>query len=164
MSDDQVAVYVDSIARDLPLELKHLAPLIDASRAPGLRREAGVTRTIRTAHGACRARAFLLPKGTRVLIVVDEENWLALSGKARELAAGSARSDVPSGVSLSSRQLQIVREVRLGKSNAEIGEALGISPVTVGAHLTRVYRAFGVKGRGALLARLASTQVPESNG
>lgn len=158
MSGDQIVVLVDSVASDVRLSLDDVAPLVEASRAPGLRREAAVTRTIRTAHGVYRAQAFLLPKGTRLLLVVDEENWLALSNKRRELPPGRARFDAPSEVSLSSRQWQIVREVRLGKSNAQIGEALGISPVTVGAHLTKIYRAFGVRGRSALLARLFDGQ------
>lgn len=48
---------------------------------------------------------------------------------------------------LSERELEIVRELAAGRSNAEIAERLVLSQNTVARHLTRIYRKLGVSGR-----------------
>lgn len=51
-----------------------------------------------------------------------------------------------SGV-LSAREMEVVRELLAGSSNAQIAERLVLSENTVARHLTRVYRKLGVSGR-----------------
>ena len=48
---------------------------------------------------------------------------------------------------LTPRELYVLRETALGKSNEVIGEILCITKYTVKAHLTHIYKKFGVKNR-----------------
>ena len=43
--------------------------------------------------------------------------------------------------------MDVLREMTLGKSNEVIGEELCITKYTVKAHLTQIYKKFGVKNR-----------------
>ncbi|MDP9368759.1 MAG: response regulator transcription factor, partial [Chloroflexota bacterium] len=53
----------------------------------------------------------------------------------------------PSG--LSEREVEVLRLVAQGLTNAEIGERLYLSPRTVGAHVYNIYRKVGVSSRAA---------------
>ncbi|MFP5210453.1 MAG: response regulator transcription factor [Acidobacteriota bacterium] len=48
---------------------------------------------------------------------------------------------------LSHREAEVLLWIARGRSNAEIGASLCISPLTVKKHLERVYRKLGVKTR-----------------
>lgn len=54
---------------------------------------------------------------------------------------------------LSRRETQVLRWLREGKSNEEIGGILGISGLTVKNHLQRLYRVLGVSNRAHAVAR-----------
>jgi non-specific serine/threonine protein kinase len=58
-----------------------------------------------------------------------------------------ALATYPAGLSL--REVEVLRRVAAGLTNAEIAEALVISPRTVDAHLTSIYGKIGVKSRSA---------------
>lgn len=69
----------------------------------------------------------------------------------RELGARPPARSAPSGAEgLTERELEIVRLAVEGKSNKAIGKALGISPRTVGTHLSNVFRKLEVGSRGEL--------------
>ena len=55
---------------------------------------------------------------------------------------------------LSPREQEVVALVCLGYTNKEIGEKLGISPLTVKAHVSNALRKFGVEKRGQILRLL----------
>lgn len=55
---------------------------------------------------------------------------------------------------LSSRERDVLAELRGGLSNKEIAARLYVSPHTVGNHLQRIYRKLGVHGRTELVARM----------
>ena len=55
--------------------------------------------------------------------------------------------------SLTPTETQIVELVRTGRTNAEIGERLFVSPRTVQAHLTRIYTKLSVTSRTELAAQ-----------
>lgn len=57
------------------------------------------------------------------------------------------------GVTLSERELEVVRLVVEGASNDEIGARLGISSRTVESHLRRLFERLGVASRTELAAR-----------
>jgi DNA-binding NarL/FixJ family response regulator len=48
------------------------------------------------------------------------------------------------------RELEVIRRVALGQSNAEIGEALDIAERTVESHLRRLFSRYGVDSRTEL--------------
>ncbi len=48
---------------------------------------------------------------------------------------------------LTAREMDVLQEMVLGKSNDVIGEKLCITSHTVKAHLTHIYNKFGVKNR-----------------
>ncbi len=62
---------------------------------------------------------------------------------------------------LSARERQVALKAAEGRTSAEIANDLRISPVTVGTHLTRVFRKLGVKNRCSLAALLhGATETP----
>lgn len=64
-----------------------------------------------------------------------------------------ARRPATPGVALSARELDVVRLVVEGRSNDEIGAALGIAPRTVESHLRRVFERAGIQSRTELATR-----------
>jgi DNA-binding CsgD family transcriptional regulator len=61
---------------------------------------------------------------------------------------------------LTSREAEVVLMVGRGKSNAEIGSHLNISPRTVKKHLEHVFRKLGVKSRLAAVVSVAEKLRP----
>jgi DNA-binding NarL/FixJ family response regulator len=69
----------------------------------------------------------------------------ALDGSAAQVPVSWPRG-------LSDREVEVLRLVALGKSNAEAGQVLGISPKTVKNHVANLYAKIGVYSRaGAAL-------------
>jgi DNA-binding CsgD family transcriptional regulator len=62
----------------------------------------------------------------------------------------------PKGVSLSPREVEIVRLVAEGHQNKVIASVLEISSWTVCTHMRRVFAKFGVTSRAAMVARVAA--------
>ena len=61
--------------------------------------------------------------------------------------AAPAAAALPAGVS--EREIEVLRLLAQGLTNAQIGERLFISPRTVNAHLTSIFRKLGVRSRSA---------------
>ncbi|HLQ52934.1 MAG TPA: helix-turn-helix transcriptional regulator, partial [Streptosporangiaceae bacterium] len=55
---------------------------------------------------------------------------------------------------LTEREIQILRLVADGLTNASIAHALEVSPRTVAKHLEHIYRKFGVSSRAAAVSRM----------
>lgn len=75
----------------------------------------------------------------------------------RRVAAGglafAARPRTTGRAHLTAREHDVVRLVADGRSNDEIGVALGIGSKTVETHLSRIFERFGVSSRAELAAR-----------
>jgi ATP/maltotriose-dependent transcriptional regulator MalT len=88
------------------------------------------------------------------LAVFDRLGARPLADRARRLlrALGERPAAPPKAATgeLSERELQVVRLVAAGLSNAEIAERLFISPRTVTTHLQHVYSRLGLPSRTAL--------------
>ena len=76
-----------------------------------------------------------------------------------EAAIPTAGSD--DAPALTARELQVARMAAQGKTNADIGTALGISPRTVNSHLTKIYHRLGLHSRAALALHLAERGLME---
>jgi len=80
--------------------------------------------------------------------------------EAYDIASALARTDVPDGAvvdigsrsGLTARELEVLRLVAAGRSNAQIAEALFISVPTVKRHLTNVLAKLGLPSRSAATA------------
>ncbi|MFK0156714.1 ATP-binding protein [Streptomyces sp. NPDC090493] len=99
---------------------------------------------------ANRAKSLAEASGARRLYrdAVDVQRRL---GARRPRPAREAETPLPE---MSEREREIVRMVALGMSNNDIARLLVVSPKTVEAHLTRIFRKAGVRSRVALVAAL----------
>jgi len=70
-----------------------------------------------------------------------------ISHQAARQNGNHAATDRTAGVQLTPRESQVLGLLLGGKGNREIGEHLGIDPVTVKAHLGRIMRKAGVGNR-----------------
>ena len=64
------------------------------------------------------------------------------------------RSFNSSNQELSSRELQVIEQIKLGKSNKEIAHALCITESTVKKHVSSIFKVLNVNSRLELLSRL----------
>jgi DNA-binding NarL/FixJ family response regulator len=74
----------------------------------------------------------------------------AALGEPIATASGPSR---PTDPTLTTREQEIARFVVDGRSNDEIGAALGIATKTVEGHLRRVFERLGIESRAELSAR-----------
>jgi len=74
--------------------------------------------------------------------------------------------DLSNGSSLTSREVEILRQIALGKGNHEIADDLFLSVHTIEYYATRIYQKLGVKNRtqAALVATRLALVTPSSPG
>ncbi len=77
------------------------------------------------------------------------KSWVATEVRRREGASDDPVSQ------LSAAELRVLDQVKLAKTNRQIGKALGLSHHTVNNHLRKIYAAFGVGSRAAVAVRCA---------
>ena len=78
--------------------------------------------------------------------------------------AASPAARVPSPYGLTSRELTVLRLVAAGRTNAQVGAELYISPKTAGVHVSNIIRKLGVSGRvqaAAVAERVGLLQPPQ---
>jgi predicted ATPase/DNA-binding CsgD family transcriptional regulator len=89
-------------------------------------------------------------------LTLSEALTAALSHELRESGPAAPKISVArhvfDGFGLTSREQEILGHLLEGKSNAEIGEALFISPRTAGTHIANIYGKLGVSSRAAAVA------------
>ena len=100
-------------------------------------------------------------KREEVLAVLDEVRAIcvpldARPALARVEAIASRLRDAPLPpatypAGLTAREVEVLRLVAQGLSNAEVAERLYLSPRTVNGHLTAIYGKLGVASRGAAI-------------
>jgi DNA-binding CsgD family transcriptional regulator len=105
---------------------------------------------LRRARQRGRARAALL-EAASIFAALPAPRWVARAEAELERTGHRAP-----GARLSPTERQIADLVTAGRTNREVAEALFMSPHTVEAHLTRIYRSLGVRGRTELTAALRS--------
>jgi DNA-binding CsgD family transcriptional regulator len=99
------------------------------------------------------------------LVTFDElaaEPWGERPRKELRASGGTVRRRDPSaGESLTPQELQIALAVARGKTNREAGAELFLSPKTIEAHLSRVYRKLGITSRTQLVRLLTESHAHE---
>jgi DNA-binding NarL/FixJ family response regulator len=95
--------------------------------------------------------------GCRIGAAGEAEAAAAAGEAGAAAAAGEAAPHVPGGqgadpaggapAGLTDREVEVLRLLGRGLSNREIGQALFISPGTVGAHVSNILRKLGVSRR-----------------
>jgi len=71
----------------------------------------------------------------------------APSGAAPAAPSGAAPAAVPQAYGLTDRELAVLRLLAAGRTNAEIGAELYISPKTASVHVSSIFRKLGVSSR-----------------
>jgi DNA-binding NarL/FixJ family response regulator len=105
-----------------------------------------------------RRQGYLLKSASPVVVAdgvrrVLDGGVYADPSVASLLAAGLRGSPTDTGVSdLSGREVEVIRLVADGQSNKQIGDALGLSALTVKSHLARIARKLGTGDRAEMVA------------
>jgi ATP/maltotriose-dependent transcriptional regulator MalT len=138
--------FVRAVQLDGAAEALHAA--IGVPRAPARLRgvlENGRAQA-RNALGAATAEE-VWSRGTRLSL--EQAVRLGLQPVAIERAISNTRPIAAPADQLSKRELEIVRLVAVGSSNAEIASQLVLSVRTVERHLANIYAKLGAQGRSA---------------
>jgi DNA-binding NarL/FixJ family response regulator len=104
------------------------------------------------------AQGYLLKSASPVVVAdgvrrVLDGGVYADPSVASLLAAGLRGGPVETGISeLSGREVEVLRLVADGQSNKQIGDALGLSALTVKSHLARIARKLGTGDRAEMVA------------
>jgi DNA-binding CsgD family transcriptional regulator len=134
----------------------------EALALPGIEAFPFETARVRLAHGEHlrRARAALAAREqlTAALATFRElraSPWIVRTeSELRAAGHRTRRARGPVPTALSHQELTVAGLAATGATNREIGERLGLSPRTVGSHLSRVFRKLDVTSRTALGAAL----------
>ncbi len=110
-------------------ERRRIAAALDAGACGYLLKDSGRDDVVAAVHAAAAGGS---PIDPRIASVLLEE---------RHESRGAA------GVTMSARELQVLRLVAEGRLNKEIARELGIAEKTVKTHLTRIYERIGVQDR-----------------
>lgn len=95
---------------------------------------------------SCGARGFLRWD------VTGPELLAALADTMTAPRTPAARDDVDAEVTLTERELQVLRGMSQGQSNGEIGQELFLSEDTVKTHARRLFRKLGARDRAQAVA------------
>jgi DNA-binding NarL/FixJ family response regulator len=116
-------------------------PLLSDLRAMGWRRV--VLLTVRDDPYAVRAA---INAGVRCYVVTPEDAAVGAAPVARLRPRGGSPDE------LSAREVEVLQLVSEGRSNKDIGDALGLSALTVKSHLARIARKIGTGDRAEMVA------------
>ena len=153
---DQVAKTFTTVAADLASEFRvrdevdrrlRMADLAAAEHSVGL--EASDRERLRVLHGELRAIAAELgdPALRERLLAAGS----ALAGVGRAVEPGDAPGQARAV--LSPREIDVLAQVALGCSNAEVGARLSLSPETIKAYLRNIGTKLGTRSRMESVAR-----------
>jgi DNA-binding NarL/FixJ family response regulator len=77
-----------------------------------------------------------------------------LAGRTAQGAPGtdSEASQAAARLGLSDREIEVLRHVAEGRANRQVGEAMGLSALTIKSHLARIARKLGTGDRAGMIA------------
>jgi DNA-binding NarL/FixJ family response regulator len=88
-----------------------------------------------------------IPKSVSMAEIADAIHTMDLGNSYFDSAVGDAQARPKP----SERELELLRALRSGGTNAQIGQDLGITSRTVESHLRRLYVRYGTSSRGEML-------------
>lgn len=153
---DQVARTFTSVAAELSSEFRvrdevdrrlRMTDLAVAERGSGL--ETTDREQLRVLHGELRAIAAELGDPALRQRLLAAGSQLAGVGRAPE----SGEAIEPAKAVLSPREIDVLAQVALGCSNAEVGARLSLSPETIKAYLRNIGTKLGTRSRMESVAR-----------
>ncbi|MFF3765374.1 AAA family ATPase [Streptomyces sp. NPDC001922] len=117
---------------------------------------------LRLAHGSWLRRRHraeardVLSEAHQVFRELHAGPWAQRCAEELRAAGHSAGASVPNGqgTPLTAQEMRIAQLAATGLSNKEIGNALRLSPRTVGAHLYKIFPKLGISSRAALARAL----------
>ncbi|MFD1528914.1 response regulator transcription factor [Pseudonocardia aurantiaca] len=124
------------------------------------KRRRGSSRSGCASHGSCTTCSFLvkdtahdeLRRAVRLVAAGDAMLSPAVTRRVmRGAAAGRPALATDRLAGLTEREREVLAEVGAGRSNAEIGERLFISPATARTHVSRLLGKLGVRDRSQLV-------------
>jgi DNA-binding CsgD family transcriptional regulator len=86
------------------------------------------------------------------LALADEPAAAGATGEASRGSEGAEADDDPAFFGLSLREREVLRLIAAGHSNAEIAQALFISPRTASTHAAHILSKLGLTTRAELIA------------
>ena len=107
------------------------------------RQPAPAAAALRAAVTAAEGHAPLLAQ----IRTLAERARISLQAPAEAAADARPRAEGPAPYGLTGRELAVLRLVAAGRTNAEIGAELYISPKTAGVHVSNILRKLGVSSR-----------------
>jgi DNA-binding NarL/FixJ family response regulator len=100
----------------------------------------------RAVHAALAARI-------RSSVLAGRSGGGATAGTDSESARAAAR------LGLSDREVEVLRHVAEGRANRDVGEAMGLSALTIKSHLARIARKLGTGDRAGMVAAAMRARV-----
>lgn len=88
----------------------------------------------------------------------------AAGGRHRSILTKAQWRSIADALHLSDREFQVLQGIFDGDKELAIGQALGISPHTVHAHVQRIYNKLGVHGHCELIIRIFATYISLASG
>jgi DNA-binding NarL/FixJ family response regulator len=146
---------VVSVAKGLMLLLRGPRRLEAGSAAVGLplqRHEAEEAEEADAGDGGEPVESAEATETTAATDGADGEDAVSLEGVAAVGAPGTATVEGVRRLALTERELQVLRGMADGKSNAEIGRELFVSEDTVKTHARRLFRKLGARDRAHAVA------------
>jgi DNA-binding NarL/FixJ family response regulator len=98
---------------------------------------------LRAAAAAADGHAPLLTQ----IRALAERGRISLEPLAARVTQTPSRADAAAPYGLTDRELAVLRLLAVGRTNAQIGAELYISPKTAGVHVSSILRKLGVSGR-----------------
>jgi DNA-binding NarL/FixJ family response regulator len=149
---------VDEIFRGIAI---HTAARLADRAGPGEVLVSATTRDLATGAGLAfvdqgKHQLKGLAEPRHLFVAVDESSGHAPPGPAPPSAAPGSKESFPAG--LTAREVDVLRHVAAGLSDAEAAGQLYLSVRTVNAHLRSIYRKLGVG------SRVAASRFAQDNG
>ncbi|MBI4768921.1 MAG: response regulator transcription factor [Chloroflexi bacterium] len=124
-----------------------LFEMLNAGVSGYVTKQAATEELVAAIRAVARGEVYVQPAMARLLLA----DYLRLANITPAAPESAAPSTDPGLAALSGRERQVLERVAQGHSNQEIGEALGISPRTVGRHRERIMHKLNLHSRGDLI-------------